>query len=186
MAKELPITQGMLAIVDDGDYDTLAQFSWQANFAKNGRCYAECSLPRINKYRPSTSMHRMIMQEPDGLYVDHIDNNGLNNTRTNLRICTNGQNNMNAYKIRNGTSKYKGVSWCKKSQIWRAFVCINGKSKNLGNFKSEIEAAYAYDKAAMEYYGEFARPNVLLMEGEGRILLQELHESHQLPLVFAR
>jgi len=106
----------------------------------------------------NTAMHRFIMKPPDDLVVDHIDGNGLNNTRANLRICTYQQNIFNR-KGWGKDSKYKGVSWDKRSKKWRAKIRYNSKDKHLGVFEDEIEAAKEYDKEAAKLFGEFAYLN---------------------------
>ena len=103
-------------------------------------------------------MHRFILNAPKGQYVDHRDRNGLNNQKRNLRFCTQSQNMMNL-KSSTGTSKYKGVSWNIKYKRWQSHIRLNYKLKNLGSYNSEIEAALAYDHAARELFGEFARLN---------------------------
>ena len=101
-------------------------------------------------------MHRVIMTPPDQMFVDHIDHNGLNNTRSNLRLCTLAQNNCNSTSRRTSTSKYKGVSWKKVSKKWAASTQSMGKIYHLGYFTDEIAAARAYDKKAAELHGQFA------------------------------
>lgn len=97
------------------------------------------------------------MTAPTGLVVDHINHNGLDNRRRNLRIVTAKQNswNMRSAKGR-GTSNYKGVGWVKNKRKWRASISIDNKPKHLGYFEDEKKAAAAYDKAAKEHRGEFA------------------------------
>ena len=90
--------------------------------------------------------------------VDHIDRNPLNNHRINLRICTKAQNQQNC-KGRGGTSKYKGVCWEKRRKKWRATIKNNGKQVHIGEFCDEKEAAKAYNKKALEFFGEFSRLN---------------------------
>lgn len=108
-----------------------------------------------------TSLHRLLMGEPKGKVVDHIDGNALNNKRSNLRICTHKQNMRNKKKTNKGSSsQYKGVTFHKKSQKWRANITIK-KVKYLGQFDSEVQAAKKYNEAAIKYYGEFARLNVI-------------------------
>jgi len=97
-----------------------------------------------------------------GMVVDHIDGNGLNNAKANLRICTFAQNIRNS-KIRVGcSSKYKGVCWDKKASNWRARIMINGRLTSLGSFDSEESAGMAYDTAAISNYGEYASTNGLV------------------------
>jgi hypothetical protein len=96
-------------------------------------------------------IHNIIMNTPSNMVTDHIDGNGLNNTKSNLRICTHRQNLHNIK--RKGTSKYPGVSWYKNSNKWRATIRINGKVKHLGLFTDEREAAKSYEKALREKIG---------------------------------
>jgi hypothetical protein len=104
-------------------------------------------------------MHRVIMNAPAGLVVDHIDHDGLNNTRNNLRLCTPRQNRYNLPPLPNGTSKYKGVHWSKSRRKWRVGIKCGPNAYHIGFFKSEIQAAKAYDKAAKEFFGEYAYLN---------------------------
>ena len=95
------------------------------------------------------------MEAPDHLFVDHIDHNGLNNRRSNLRLCTTAQNARNVFSYKGSTSKYKGVCWYKEGRKWAAKIKLNNKAYHLGLFEDETEAAIAYDKKARELHGEF-------------------------------
>ena len=102
-------------------------------------------------------MHREIMNAPEGLVVDHINRNGLDNRKVNLRLATAMQNVWNSKRnVNTDSSKYKGVSWDKNKHKWRASIGIDRKTKHLGYFEDEKMAAKAYDKAAKEHRGEFA------------------------------
>lgn len=110
-------------------------------------------------------MHRVIIEAPDEMFVDHINHNGLDNRRSNLRLATRSENTQNRRKISTKTrSRYKGLSLHKERRKgWSARIRVKGKSKFLGFFADEIEAGKAYDRAARKYHGEFA---VLNFEGK--------------------
>jgi hypothetical protein len=106
-------------------------------------------------------MHRKVIHPPDHLVVDHINHNGLDNRKANIRPATRAQNNFNKLivKRKDSSSKYKGVNWKKCKKKWQARIHVNGECKFIGYFKDEIQAAKAYDKAAKKYHGEFASLN---------------------------
>lgn len=110
------------------------------------------------KQNKTVYMHREIMGTPKGMDTDHIDRNGLDNRKCNLRICTRSQNNHNRQPRTDCDSRYKGVA--KQRKRWMAHIQYNGRSIFLGEYDTEIEAAKAYDKKAKEFFGEFARPNI--------------------------
>ena len=106
-------------------------------------------------------MHRELLPVPPGFETDHIDGNGLNNQKDNLRISTRSQNAANS-KIRvGGSSEFKGVAWNKRCRKWRATIGVERQVKHLGLFKIEEKAALAYNTAALKYFGEFARLNIV-------------------------
>ena len=143
----------LVALVDDEDYNILRQFKWNTTFV-NGNAYAMHSFI-IDDKQKGISMHRFIMNVPDGLMVDHVDGNGLNNQKSNLRFCTKSQNAANSRTDKVGISKFKGVT---KQKGRNSFTTVcNGKY--IGSFKTEIEAAEEYDKHAHEIFKEFARLN---------------------------
>jgi hypothetical protein len=104
-------------------------------------------------------MHRYIMKVPKGLVCDHINHNGLDNRKSNLRICTRQQNTYNQRSQKGGSSKYKGVDWNKRQKKWRARIYYKRKFYYLGYFDNEVDAAKSYDKKAKEFFKEFACPN---------------------------
>lgn len=154
MTKSIPLSKGLVAIVDDEDYDELSLVKWHAdNRGYAVRCVRFPIGPR------KILMHRHIMQTGRGIEVDHIDGNRLNNQRSNLRTATSAENKRNQRPTRGGSSKYKGVTWNTRLQRWVAQIGVNRKSIYIGSFKDETEAAKAYDKAARQHFGEFACTN---------------------------
>ena len=143
-------------MVDDTDYGLLKKWKWHAMWNGN-TFYAARANP--DKRGSTIFMHQMILGVKGG---DHINGNGLDNQRSNLRACTVSQNGMNARPRANCISKYKGVTFKKTLKIrpWQAGIVINQKRIHLGYFPSEEEAALAYNRKATELFGEFARPNV--------------------------
>lgn len=153
--KEIPLTQGKAALVDDADYEWLmAMGKWYA-FKHRNAWYAARMEVAGNKKKP-IRMHRQIVSAPANILVDHEDGNGLNNTRSNLRFATNAQNGMNRGPQVNNTNAYKGVSFGKHHKTWRAQIQINGTVKHIGTFATPEIAARAYDEAAKRYFGDFA------------------------------
>ncbi len=152
-AKLIPLSQGKFAIVDAGDYEELNQYKWYAD--KSGHTYYAVR----RKGRKLISIHRQVMKAPRGLVCDHIDHDGLDNRKKNLRLCTQGENIRNMRARKGGTSIYIGVSFDKRIQMFSAKICVNYKKIWIGNFKCEIEAARARDRKAIEVHGEFASLN---------------------------
>jgi AP2 domain/HNH endonuclease len=134
--------------LDVADYPLIKNYRWSVDKGLH-TFYARCISKRI-------SMHRLLV--PGATDVDHRDGNGLNNRRNNLRPASRSQNSGNARPRRGGTSKYKGVTLT-PAGAWEARISPNGKTVRLGTFKSQTEAARAYDAASLKYFGEFARLN---------------------------
>lgn len=157
--KTITTTCGRAVIVNDDDYNRLASFQWYFGRYR-GREYA---FARPDG-RKTIYMHTMLLGKVRGFEIDHRNGNGLDNRRENLRHVTPAQNQANQRRTR-GRSKFKGVTWDSIMNRWAARIYPAGKSKRLGRFKTEIEAAKAYDAAAVEVWGEYAATNADLFPG---------------------
>ena len=157
--KEIPLTQGMVALVDDEDYEWINQYKWYVN-----RAGVNIYAVRYDRGRgrgEAIKMHQQIMRAKE---TDHRDNNGLNNQRSNLRHCNRSQNCQNRRKAGNCSSKYKGVSFRRKATMnpWVVSIrTVGRKFVYIGVFATEVEAALAYNNKAVELFGEFARINII-------------------------
>ena len=158
MAKEIQLSQGKVAIVDDEDFDYLNQFKWHV-FNNNGKFYARRRFLLSNGNISKILMHRFIMKPNKDMVIDHLDGNPLNNQKTNLRICTQSENNKNRNLNINNRSGFKGVYWFEKIKKWRTHIRNNKKIIYLGCHINIIDAARAYNEAALKYHGEFANLN---------------------------
>lgn len=164
MSKNILLTKGHEVTVDDEDYDFLMKYKW---FSKI-QCYSKprvssiyaCRTEENNKKKKTVAMHRVILNAPNHMDVDHINGNTLDNRKYNLRLCTPTQNNGNMRKRLSKTSSiYKGVSLIKSENKWKACIYFNKKCYYLGQFLSEAEAAIAYNLASVQHFGRFARIN---------------------------
>ncbi len=160
--KEIQLTKGKLALIDDDDFERVNQWKWTwmpgKNSGKNSLGYAFRNM-RIEGKQTCILLHRFIMNAPKDFEVDHWDNDGLNCQKKNLRICSKGQNQHNQKARKGGSSDFKGVSFYKANGKFGAYITLNGKLKFLGYFVEETEAAKAYDKAASDLFGESAQLN---------------------------
>jgi len=147
--KRIALGGGLYAYVDAADYERLSQYNWSYRAG-----YAGCCIKG-----KSVLMHRLIMNTPKGKVVDHMDGNRLNNCRANMRNCTPGENRCNQAKRIGSVSRYKGVFYLKRTGRYYAKIRHRGKEYWLGCSDDEVEAARAYDRKAVELFGEFARLN---------------------------
>jgi hypothetical protein len=149
----IPLTQGKFTVVDPDVYWSLAVYKWSA-LKQHNTFYAVRS-----QGRRQIKMHRLITNAPPWLLVDHANHNGLDNRRSNLRLCTQTENAANQRPRKDGSSQFKGASWNKRDKVWDVRLRYKGRNLYIGSFKSELEAARAYDAAARFYYGKFACVN---------------------------
>jgi hypothetical protein len=155
--REIPLTQGYVTIVDDEDYDFLMQWKWYAVKDEGGkRMYARRAAPGLKTVR----MHSAILGTPTGIRVDHINHDGLDNRRANLRRATNTQNVYNQRCRKQNITGFKGVIVNRgRGKAFIAGIRVNGKQIHLGLFEDAREAAIAYNRAAVKHFGEFAYLN---------------------------
>jgi hypothetical protein len=159
--KEIQLTKGYVALVDDEDFERVNQYCWCAGITTHRDGSKTVYAKRANnEVLAFYCMHRLILGITDPqIEVDHEDHNGLNNQKYNLRVATSSQNQANAKVRSDNTSGFKGVCWHKQHEKWNARIQVNGTMLHLGLFTDPIEAAKSYDAAAVKYHGEFARCN---------------------------
>jgi hypothetical protein len=156
---EIPLTQGKVALIDDGDAH-LAAHKWYAA-RRRSTWYAVRKTTRRDPgcCGRTLLLHREVLRALPGVEVDHKDGNGLDCRRENLRIATGAENTRNQRRRRDNTSGFKGVVWAKRKRYWRAEIHANGKRRSLGCYKRPDDAARAYDAAARGFFGVFAALN---------------------------
>jgi hypothetical protein len=157
--KQISTSQNKFVIVDNEDFEKLSKYTWSLSkgYASYGR-WENGKKGKCTSYK----MHRIIMNAKKGQEVDHIDGNTLNNQKSNLRIVTKTQNQMNRKIQKNNISGYKGVTWCKRTKKWIAQIRVETKTKFLGYFDDKNIAGNVYNLNAKKYFGEFAKLNTIL------------------------
>lgn len=159
MSRRIPLTRGLFAIVDDDDYDDLSRYKWQADPSVDTHYAVRHATVVIGEPRIKIRMHRVITCAPDGMEVDHINHDGLDNRRCNLRVVTKQENQRNRVIGPNNKSGYKGVHkvkhGTKTGRQWRAQV---GKIF-LGDFATPEEAHEMYERSIGVVFGKFSRVN---------------------------
>jgi hypothetical protein len=176
--KTIRLTKGYSTTVDDRDYELVSARKWSASVTKSGHVYAVAYIDGRNQ-----KLHRFILnlgpRKEDGRIVDHIDGNTLNNTRPNLRICTQSQNAKNARKIGGTASRFKGAQVFQGK--WGTSITADGKKHYIGLFDHEVLAAVAYNQHARVLHGDFANLNQLRYESEiARLLTQKTEIESQI------
>ncbi len=163
--KEVLLSRGLVALVDDDDFPLICGFKWHAARGRSlsevwyaCACLGKAQALQFGKRH--VKLHRLLMGFPNSpLKVDHRNGNGLDNRRENLRIVNANQSQMNRPANIQAVSQYKGVSWHKRSSRWQSQICAYGHHRYIGEFANEIEAALAYDREAILIHGEYARLN---------------------------
>lgn len=160
---KIPLTKGKFALVDDEDFDFINQWKWHINtngYAVRSEHIAGSSEGGLIPHgrHKNLFLHRVLTKTPQGMVVDHINRDKLDNRRSNLRICTHQENTFNQ-TVKKGSSIYKGVCWDNRAQKWMSYIHPDKKMKFLGYFPTERWAAMAYDIAAKDLFGKFAKLN---------------------------
>jgi hypothetical protein len=155
--KKIPLSKGQIVLVDDENYPSVSVFNWHIGSHGYAVRVKYAKKEDGSKTCKSILMHRVIMDAPSGMFVDHINGNKLDNRRANLRICTQGENARNRGKQCNNASGCKGVTWYARTSKWRASIVLNKKHIHLGYFELLSDASRAYENAAEKYHGEFVQ-----------------------------
>lgn len=151
------LSQGYRAVIDAIDAPFVAGNDWSALVLANRRKVYAVRVKQISGKQQTILLHRLLMNAPDNMHVDHKDGDGLNCRRDNMRVCTQAENNRNTPRRSDNRSGFKGVFWDTRAQKWRSEIRRDGISKHLGFFISPEDAHAAYSIAALELHGQFAR-----------------------------
>lgn len=147
----IPLTKGKNAVIDECSKDTVSRYIWHFD----GKYAATNTV--VNGKRKKIRMHRLLLDAPSGLDIDHINGDRLDNRLTNLRVCTRSQNLRNQGLRSNNSSGYRGITYYKPYKKWAAQIYIDGKNKRIGYFDDLASAVDAYNEDAKKYYKNFAR-----------------------------
>ena len=151
------LTKGYVALISPQDIDLVSAYGWNAQPVVRN-VYAKCSIKP--EFTGCVFLHRLLLDHPTDKWVDHINHNGLDCRRENMRLCDGQQNAGNRRPQLGRKSRFKGVNWCPRKQKWYPRIKVDGKARRLGgHFKSDTDAALVYDEAARKCYGEFAHTN---------------------------
>lgn len=155
MVCEIPISPNKVTLVDDEDAAAVLRLKWQASTNNHRVWYARRPFWSGGRRR-TVLLHRWLLDAPAGALVDHINGDGLDNRRANLRLCNHSQNAANALWVTRGKSGYRGVFYDASKRRWQAEIKVRGVVHRLGRYRDPVLAALAYDAAAAEHFGEFA------------------------------
>jgi len=154
--KIIYLTDGSAVKVDSGDFNFLSEFKWSRCSYAN--CFYAVTRKVVDGRKTAFLMHRLIMKASHGIIVDHVNHDGMDNRKSNLRFATHTKNLQNSRKMCESSSIYKGVYWCNRANKWITQIKVN-KRKIMHTFERELDAALKYDSMAREYFNEFAAVN---------------------------
>lgn len=157
MSKIITLTKGKETVVDDSDFAILSTFKWTLVSDASGRSYAVRS-KMINGKKVTLRMHRVLMGDPHGMQIDHVDGDSLNNQKSNLRVCTQSENLRNTKKHKDNTSGFKGVHYNPNRKKWEANIRFDYRLQYLGRYICPLLAYVAYCRAGRRLFGAFFRP----------------------------